>query len=103
MCALLPSDGVSNTLFNVYPSTQMVCLTCCLLSKFTLPLIHPPQIVFSFCVSNTAFNVHPSPQMVFSFCDKLFGLMIKDIEAMDPSILKGEPASGKKQKVQLIT
>lgn len=29
----------------------------------------------------------------------MFGVMIKDIEAMDASILKGEPASGKKQKV----
>ncbi|KAI1887131.1 hypothetical protein AGOR_G00202970 [Albula goreensis] len=38
-------------------------------------------------------------QLVFSFCDKLFGLVIKDIEAMDPSILKGEPASGKKHKI----
>ena len=38
-------------------------------------------------------------QLVFSFCDKLFGLLIKDIEAMDPSILKGEGTSGKKQKV----
>lgn len=38
-------------------------------------------------------------QLVFTFCDKLFGLMVKDIEAMDASILRGEPASGKKQKV----
>ncbi len=38
-------------------------------------------------------------KLVFSFCDKLFGLFIKDIEGMDPSILKGEPASGKKHKV----
>lgn len=29
----------------------------------------------------------------------MFGVMIKDIEAMDASILKGEPASVKKQKV----
>lgn len=29
----------------------------------------------------------------------MFGVMIKDVEAMDASILKGEPASGKKQKV----
>ena len=36
---------------------------------------------------------------MFSFCDKLFGLVIKDIEAMDSSILKGEQSSGKKQKV----
>lgn len=36
---------------------------------------------------------------MFSFCDKLFGLMVKDIEAMDASILRGETASGKKQKV----
>ena len=38
-------------------------------------------------------------QLVFSFCDKLFGLVIKDIEAMDTSILKGEQSSSKKQKV----
>lgn len=35
---------------------------------------------------------------MFSFCDKLFGLVVKDIEAMDASILKGEPGSGKKQQ-----
>lgn len=35
---------------------------------------------------------------MFSFCDKLFGLVVKDIEAMDASILKGEPATGKKQQ-----
>ncbi|KAL0197450.1 hypothetical protein M9458_005990, partial [Cirrhinus mrigala] len=46
--------------------------------------------------NNQGFTV--GQQLVFSFCDKLFGLVIKDIEAMDPSILKGEPASGKKQK-----
>ncbi|KAL8175645.1 UNVERIFIED_CONTAM: hypothetical protein K2H54_002939 [Gekko kuhli] len=40
-------------------------------------------------------------QLVFSFNDKLFGLLVKDIEAMDPSILKGEPASGKKQKIEV--
>ncbi|KAG7492408.1 hypothetical protein MATL_G00013900 [Megalops atlanticus] len=40
-------------------------------------------------------------QLVFSFCDKLFGLLIKDIQAMDPSILKGEPASGKKHKIEI--
>lgn len=44
----------------------------------------------------------PLSQLVFSFCDKLFGLMVKDIEAMDASILKGEQASGKKQKVILL-
>lgn len=47
-------------------------------------------ITFDFC-----FSVF---QLVFSFCDKLFGLVVKDIEAMDASILKGEPASGKKQQ-----
>ncbi|KAM7386053.1 hypothetical protein PAMA_008936 [Pampus argenteus] len=46
--------------------------------------------------NNQAFSV--TQQLVFSFCDKLFGLMVKDIEAMDSSILKGEPASGKKQQ-----
>ncbi|XP_054615797.1 vesicle-fusing ATPase isoform X2 [Dunckerocampus dactyliophorus] len=41
-------------------------------------------------------------QLVFSFCDKLFGLVVKDIEAMDASILKGEAASGKKpQKIDI--
>lgn len=49
--------------------------------------------------NNLAFSV--GQQFVFSFCDKLFGLLIKDIEAMDPSILKGEPASGKKPKIQI--
>ncbi|MEQ2271115.1 hypothetical protein XENORESO_021947 [Xenotaenia resolanae] len=48
--------------------------------------------------NNQAFSV--TQQLVFSFCDKLFGLVVKDIEAMDASILKGDPASGKKpQKV----
>ncbi|KAM6898113.1 vesicle-fusing ATPase-like isoform 2-T2 [Lycodopsis pacificus] len=50
--------------------------------------------------NNQAFSV--GQQFVFSFCDKLFGLLIKDIEAMDPSILKGEPASGKKPKIGLL-
>ncbi|XP_046888162.1 vesicle-fusing ATPase-like [Hypomesus transpacificus] len=40
-------------------------------------------------------------QLVFSFCDKLFGLVIKDIEAMDTSILKGEQSSSKKQKIEI--
>uniref|UniRef100_A0A673WP88 Vesicle-fusing ATPase n=1 Tax=Salmo trutta TaxID=8032 RepID=A0A673WP88_SALTR len=40
-------------------------------------------------------------QLVFSFCDKLFGLLIKDIDAMDPSILKGEAGSGKKHKIDI--
>lgn len=39
------------------------------------------------------------PQLVFSFNDKLFGLLVKDMEAMDPSILKGESGTSKKQKV----
>ncbi|KAM4535182.1 vesicle-fusing ATPase [Fundulus diaphanus] len=48
--------------------------------------------------NNQAFSV--TQQLVFSFCDKLFGLMVKDIEAMDASILKGDPASAKKpQKI----
>ncbi|XP_072224364.1 vesicle-fusing ATPase isoform X2 [Leuresthes tenuis] len=46
--------------------------------------------------NNQAFSV--TQQLVFSFCDKLFGLTVKDIEAMDASILKGEPATGKKQQ-----
>uniref|UniRef100_A0A8D3BX35 Vesicle-fusing ATPase n=1 Tax=Scophthalmus maximus TaxID=52904 RepID=A0A8D3BX35_SCOMX len=49
--------------------------------------------------NNQAFSV--TQQLVFSFCDKLFGLMVKDIEAMDASILRGEPASGKKQKIEV--
>uniref|UniRef100_W5LKX0 Vesicle-fusing ATPase n=1 Tax=Astyanax mexicanus TaxID=7994 RepID=W5LKX0_ASTMX len=34
-------------------------------------------------------------QFVFSFCEKLFLLVIKDVEAMDPSILRGEQSSKK--------
>ncbi|XP_061448181.1 vesicle-fusing ATPase isoform X6 [Rhineura floridana] len=49
--------------------------------------------------NNQAFTV--GQQLVFSFNDKLFGLLVKDIEAMDPSILKGEPATGKKQKIEV--
>ncbi|XP_018424505.1 PREDICTED: vesicle-fusing ATPase [Nanorana parkeri] len=48
--------------------------------------------------SNQAFSV--GQQLVFSFNDKLFGLVVKDIEAMDPSILKGEQTSTKKQKIE---
>nr|KAF6457167.1 hypothetical protein HJG63_011706 [Rousettus aegyptiacus] len=49
--------------------------------------------------NNQAFSV--GQQLVFSFNEKLFGLLVKDIEAMDPSILKGEPASGKRQKIEV--
>nr|XP_043906579.1 vesicle-fusing ATPase isoform X2 [Solea senegalensis] len=50
--------------------------------------------------NNQAFSV--TQQLVFSFCDKLFGLVVKDIEAMDASILKGEAASAKKpQKIDV--
>ncbi|XP_069490263.1 vesicle-fusing ATPase isoform X2 [Ambystoma mexicanum] len=48
--------------------------------------------------NNQAFSV--GQQLVFHFCDKLFGLVVKDIEGMDPSILKGETPSGKKQKIE---
>lgn len=49
--------------------------------------------------NNQAFSI--GQQLVFSFCDKLFGLLIKDVEAMDPSILKGERASVKKPKTEI--
>lgn len=49
--------------------------------------------------NNQAFSV--GQQLVFSFNEKLFGLLVKDIEAMDPSILKGEPATGKRQKIEI--
>lgn len=38
-------------------------------------------------------------QLAFSFSDKLFALLVKDMEAMDPSILRGEKPSSKKHKV----
>ncbi|XP_023800958.1 vesicle-fusing ATPase-like [Cyanistes caeruleus] len=47
--------------------------------------------------NSQAFSV--GQQLVFSFNDKLFGLLVKDMEAMDPSILKGESGASKKQKV----
>ncbi|XP_006017726.2 vesicle-fusing ATPase isoform X2 [Alligator sinensis] len=49
--------------------------------------------------NNQAFSV--GQQLVFNFNDKLFSLLVKDIEAMDPSILKGEPSTGKKQKIEV--
>nr|XP_009683606.1 PREDICTED: vesicle-fusing ATPase isoform X2 [Struthio camelus australis] len=49
--------------------------------------------------NSQAFSV--GQQLVFSFNDKLFGLLVKDMEAMDPSILKGEPGVSKKQKIEV--
>ncbi|XP_063077728.1 vesicle-fusing ATPase [Engraulis encrasicolus] len=49
--------------------------------------------------NNQAFT--KGQQLVFSFSDKLFSIVIKDIEAMDPSILKGDTSSGKKQKIEI--
>lgn len=49
--------------------------------------------------NNQAFSV--GQQLVFSFCDKLFSLIVKDIEAMDPSILKGKKSSGNGQKIEI--
>uniref|UniRef100_H3CKM7 Vesicle-fusing ATPase n=1 Tax=Tetraodon nigroviridis TaxID=99883 RepID=H3CKM7_TETNG len=49
--------------------------------------------------NNQAFSV--GQQLAFSSSDKLFSLLIKDIEAMDPSILKGEQRSGKKPKLEI--
>ncbi|NXD45592.1 NSF ATPase, partial [Copsychus sechellarum] len=46
-------------------------------------------------------NCFAFPQLVFSFNDKLFGLLVKDMEAMDPSILKGESGTSKKQKIEV--
>ncbi|TKS89450.1 Vesicle-fusing ATPase [Collichthys lucidus] len=50
--------------------------------------------------NSQAFSI--GQQLVFSFCDKLFGLVIKNIEAMDPSILKGEqPSSKARPKIEI--
>ncbi|CAL8306704.1 unnamed protein product [Boreogadus saida] len=49
--------------------------------------------------SNQAFST--GQQLAFSFSDKLFALVVKNMEAMDPSILKGEGNSGKKQKINI--
>ncbi|CAL8263291.1 unnamed protein product, partial [Arctogadus glacialis] len=49
--------------------------------------------------SNQAFSA--GQQLAFSFSDKLFVLVVKNMEAMDPSILKGEGNSGKKQKINI--
>ncbi|XP_016400550.1 vesicle-fusing ATPase-like [Sinocyclocheilus rhinocerous] len=49
--------------------------------------------------SAQAFSI--GQQFVFSYCDKLFVLLIKDIEAMDPSILRGEQSSSKKRKIEI--
>ncbi|KAM9715486.1 vesicle-fusing ATPase-like [Menidia menidia] len=53
--------------------------------------------------NNQAFTV--GQQLVFSFSDKLFNLVIKDIDAMDASILRGKNVSdapGKKINVGLL-
>lgn len=42
-----------------------------------------------------------SSQFVFKFCEKVFLLVIKVMDAMDPSILKGEQSSNKTNKVSL--
>ncbi|XP_054898689.1 vesicle-fusing ATPase-like [Poeciliopsis prolifica] len=52
---------------------------------------------------NQAFSVNQ--QLVFGYSEKLFNLVVKTIDAMDTSILKGEKtsnASGKKIKVGLL-
>ncbi|KAK2820690.1 hypothetical protein Q5P01_023649 [Channa striata] len=51
--------------------------------------------------NNQAFSI--GQQLVFSFGEKLFSLLVKDIEAMDPSILRGgQPlASSKKPKIEI--
>ncbi|KAM9837208.1 vesicle-fusing ATPase-like isoform 1-T2 [Aulostomus maculatus] len=49
--------------------------------------------------NNQAFSV--GQQLAFSFCGKLFSLLIKDMEAMDPSILKGDHTSSKKPKIEI--
>lgn len=50
--------------------------------------------------NNQAFSV--GQQLAFSYNDKLFELVIKDMEAMDPSFLKGGNASGKKIEIGLL-
>ncbi|KAM4689981.1 vesicle-fusing ATPase isoform 2-T2 [Rhinophrynus dorsalis] len=48
--------------------------------------------------NNQAFSV--GQQLVLSFNEKLFALLVKDIEAMDPSILRKEQPTGKRQKIE---
>lgn len=38
-------------------------------------------------------------QLVLSFSGKVFSVVVKDMEGMDPAILRGESTAGKKQKV----
>uniref|UniRef100_A0A3B4ZSP3 Vesicle-fusing ATPase n=1 Tax=Stegastes partitus TaxID=144197 RepID=A0A3B4ZSP3_9TELE len=54
---------------------------------------------FTVRFNNQAFTV--GQQLVFSYNDKLFQLVVKDMEAMDPSILKSGNASAKKQKIEI--
>uniref|UniRef100_A0A8B9UFI4 Vesicle-fusing ATPase n=1 Tax=Anas zonorhyncha TaxID=75864 RepID=A0A8B9UFI4_9AVES len=49
--------------------------------------------------NSQAFSI--GQQLVFNFNDKLFGLVVKDMEGMDPSILKGESGASKKQKIEI--
>lgn len=51
------------------------------------------------CFSNQVFSV--SQQLWFGYCDTLFSICIKDIEAMDSCILpKSGKASGRKNKIE---
>ncbi|KAK7919377.1 hypothetical protein WMY93_010661 [Mugilogobius chulae] len=50
--------------------------------------------------NNKAFSV--GQQLVLSYNDKLFSLLVKDMEAMDPSILKGKKGSGNKIEIGLL-
>lgn len=70
--------------------------SCWVVSFVFRPLSLQMAVVFLALFNEICF---PFPQLVFSFNDKLFGLLVKDMEAMDPSILKGESGTGKKQKV----
>uniref|UniRef100_A0A8C5HMZ1 Vesicle-fusing ATPase n=1 Tax=Gouania willdenowi TaxID=441366 RepID=A0A8C5HMZ1_GOUWI len=54
--------------------------------------------------NNQAFTV--KQKLVFSFCDKLFDVLVKDIEAMDPSVLRGGNSGGgggggERQKIEI--
>lgn len=49
--------------------------------------------------NNQAFSVEQ--QLVFSFCDKLFSLTVKNMEAMDPNILKESQTSSSKNKLEI--
>lgn len=84
-------ESFNNQAFSVGQQVLQALVLHCKNTHFYLETVKP---CCPLCLSSSL-----SEQLVLSFSDKLFSLLVKYMEAMDPSILKGGYGSGKKQKV----